>query len=239
MINHSIKKIYLIFLLLSLFLLLPQCGLHSFPYLEPPSIERIGETFRITNTNDNPEVFRGYELFYKFYDIGDSSGVSDDIRFITSFTQPDPRPIFTRARRFFRINTAPDIHAPPTGTPNIFLGSGNRHGGFAIDIIFDGIGISTDITFNPRLVYSGQDIPLFRDVTDPDPGVMATPNVNYKSFGNLRNINVPAAPRDQDLPMPAGEYHVTLYLWIFARGIYNNTPIFSRPVELGNISYFR
>jgi len=235
MILFSRKKMYLIFLLLLTFLLLPQCGLHSFPHLEPPSVQRIGlEIFYITNTNDNPDIFRGYELFYKFHHHSDTSGIANDIRDISSFTQPDPRPLFTRTRRFFRVNTAPDTQSPPTGTPNIFLGTGQRHEGFTIEINFEGINTSSAVNFNPTLRYSNQNILLFRDVTNPDN--TDNPTLYYKSFGHLRNINT--AVRDADLS-PGNDYHITLYLWIFARGIYNNTPIFSKAVELGNITYLR
>jgi len=71
-------NIYTAWFLLTLFTgLVVSCGIPSYPYLYPPEAlggERVG--FRHDANNDQ-DVFRGYEIFYRFYADPEPSGLSE------------------------------------------------------------------------------------------------------------------------------------------------------------------
>jgi hypothetical protein len=88
------------------------CGLYSYPYIYPPDIQRtmIGtsQVVSIINTGDNdPDVFQGYEIYYKFYERKNfSSQYGSDLKTLFSVEEPEPRDIENLGYR--RANTIED-----------------------------------------------------------------------------------------------------------------------------------
>ncbi|MFW6274565.1 MAG: hypothetical protein ACOC2P_01875, partial [Spirochaetota bacterium] len=52
---------------LILLILTTACGIPSYPYLYPPEARGGGRTGFTHDSNNDPTVFVGYELFYRFY----------------------------------------------------------------------------------------------------------------------------------------------------------------------------
>ena len=241
MILLSRKKVYLIFLLLLTLLLLPQCGLHSYPYLEQPDV--VGRLtgspgqFMIMNRNYDPDIFRGYELYYRFYHNTNIAARTNDDNFISRLAQPEPRHLIDRGFRRVTVspqNAVPDIDTRIINPPMIPVERGNRDNNF--ELVIDFLDIQGNRTYIPQVRYLSQVLDLYRDraVIDPDTGNETTRNRVLKSFGDLRNDS--PAPRDHDL-RHFQDYHVTLSLYIFAYGIHEGIRIWSRP-ESGFITYF-
>jgi len=226
------KKSYLLFLSL-LSLLLLQCGLNTYPYLYPPdTVTRLTGSdgvFIINNRSDNdPDVFLGYELYYKFYNASDAIVVmASDDRTLFSVEQPTPTDI-TRLG-FKRVNTVPD-RLKTTRTPMIPISFSDRNSSFNINFDFFGVA-GSESPIIPEVTYlSYPGVPLYRQVLDPD--VDSADKINYKSFGDI--INELSKIQDSDVP---GTW-VTLSLYVFAYGKYNRVyNIYSKPLWLGYINY--
>ena len=254
MILRKIKKFSHLIFLLSLLLLLLQCGLNDYPYLYPPDLRQTifghggAGTIIIRNDPDNDiDEFLGYELYYKFYNSGTQEpDRANDSRVIFSVNNPEPRNLISLGFRRVNTNQSYDI---TTRSPMIRITNKNTN----YDIIFDfsgilGFGI-IDKTFIPK-VYgtTTTEIPLYRgrnnvtglnDVIEYD-FYDVPPTNNYKSFGNLLNTekNTNIIPGDlQGLADAAYNSEITLSLYIFAFGRYENQPIYSKPLEIGFIYY--
>ena len=245
MIPHNLKnKIYLVFSLLVLLLLLTQCGLNTYPYIYPPNmgpnpLTGSDSPCYILNRGDNdPDVFLGYELYYKFYNFSDAtSAMATDDRSIFSVEQPTPSDV-TRLG-FRRVNNVSNTDQT-TRYPMIPLIFADRNRVF--NLTFDFTGVSPDTAENIKVIpnanylnNSGNPISvnLYRQVTDPDDDSVPRRN-NYKSFGDLRNDI--SGSRDSDLPGNS----VTLSLYVFAYGKYNKVyNIYSKPLWLGYINYMQ
>jgi len=235
MIPHNIKnKLYLLFLPLLLLLLL-QCGLNTYPYLYPPdTVVRLTGSdveFIIANRGDNnPDVFLGYELYYKFYNFTDATvAMANDDRAIFSIDQPTPNDV-TRLG-FRRVNTVPTDDRT-TRIPMIPVNYSDRKNNFNITLNFFGVASGENAV--PRIIpevsyLSYPIVELYRQVLDPDDDIKN----KYKSFGDLIN-ELSGGSRDSDLPST----WVTLSLYIFAYGKYDKVyNIYSKPLWLGYINY--
>lgn len=72
------KLIYIILLII-----LSSCGLYDSPYLEAPGVKTFDaagnpSSAEIYNRSDNdPDVFRGYEIYYKYYNLYSKIGDDD------------------------------------------------------------------------------------------------------------------------------------------------------------------
>ncbi len=231
MIPHNLKKIFIFLILLPLCLLLTlQCGLNSYPYLYPPAVLRFNpDIATVTNRDDyDPDVFQGYELYYKFYDYNDATSqiIADD-KIIMSVDEPKPEDVAARGYR--RVNTVSDSDQM-TRYPMIPINYGNRDSSFDLRIDFTGATNNTGVNPGdngaiPSVTYlANPPVFLYRTVLDPED----TNGKKYKSFGNISKAE------DNDILYD----RVTLSMYIFAYGKYDKVyNIYSKPELLGSIDY--
>ncbi|MCL2294189.1 MAG: hypothetical protein FWC36_04920 [Spirochaetes bacterium] len=236
------RKLTIVFLLSLFSLLSLQCGLFDFPALEPPRVEQLflgaGEVIIIENnpTND-PSVFLGFELYYRFYNyLTATSDIAAHGSAISAINQPTPSDLEQLGFRRVRTIATAGERQP---FPMLPVPIGDRGIPFPITIDFTGIAADNE-NDNPRdrmarVVYLTKDIPLRRQVTDPDP-----PSEHlrkYKSFAyitNPHNLSI----IDADINHIPVTNRVTLSLYIFAVGRYDRVHnIFSRPEWLGRIDF--
>lgn len=201
------------------------CGLYSYPYIYPPDIQRTmtgtPQVVSIINTGDNdPDVFQGYEIYYKFYERDNfSSQYGSDLKTLFSVEEPEPRDIENLGYR--RANTIEDA-TKTSPVPMVFIDYSDRDDYFSIDIDF------TEILSNvkPEITYNGNTLNLYRgrDIRDQED------NDIYKSFIN-EDIDI----GDNDIAYDS----VTLYMYVFAYGKYDKVyNIYSKPVGLGSIDFY-
>ncbi len=200
------------------------CGLNDYPYIYAPDTTSLSGTpgiIKIYNRDDNdPDVFQGYELYYKFYEFSsDTTNMASDYKSLFSVEEPEPSNLTTLG--FKRINTVSTTDKKTT-YPMIYIDHSDRDSEFTITLDFSDVAASVK---NPTVNYlSYPEITLYRTVVDPDD------TDNYKSFiyDDLSNTE------DSDI----SHNRVTLSLFVFSYGKYDNVyNIYSRPVWLGYIQY--
>lgn len=200
------------------------CGLYSYPYIYPPDVSNSysgssGISYIINTGVNDPDVFQGYEIYYKFYDFNNHVSLhrSDHIA-LFSVEEPEPRDITNLGYR--RANTTEDA-TKSSPVPMIFIDYSDRDDSFEIKMDFTNIAFGV----KPYLSYSGNTIYLYRAVKDKD-----NDNKTFKSF-ITDDI-------DKDKDDDIGYDSVTLYMYVFAYGKYDKVyNIYSKPVELGYINY--
>jgi hypothetical protein len=115
------------------------CGLPSFSFLAPPDSSRIEQDIafsRVTfdhNDDNDPAVFRGYDLFYKLYDDepdGESEFESDAEEITADPQQAGPSRL-TNDHGFQRLVTEFSQSAPTISIPR-----GDREDSFEITLTF-------------------------------------------------------------------------------------------------------
>ena len=201
------------------------CGLNNYPYIKAPTVRALNGSsgvFSIFNRDDNdPDIFQGYELYYKFYDAANSQALREtDYNSLFSVEEPEPADIIKLG--FKRINTVSTINQR-TPYPMIPIDYSDRDNYFEIKIDFSAVDYSINQVI-PKVSYLSNDlISLFRVVIDPD-------HIDsYKSFivDDLSII-------DTDI----SSVPVTLSLFVFSYGKYDRVyNIYSKPVWLGYIDY--
>ncbi|MDX9801031.1 MAG: hypothetical protein RBT69_06835 [Spirochaetia bacterium] len=203
-----------------LFLLFQGCGLNDYPYLYAPEVSALfdgsSRQFKIYNRSDNdPDIFQGYELYYKFYKTGNFTVENtNDQKNLFSVEEPEPSDLANLG--FKKINTVSDIKLK-TPLPMIPIDSGDRDDSFEITIDFSTITSSNGVPF-----VDYNNINLYRTAVD-------VPDERYKSFF-YEDMST------SDLDVPGAD--VTISLFVFSYGKYDRVyNIYSKPVWLGYINY--
>ena len=212
----------------SLFLIISSsCGLNDYPYLNPPGVKisnGIDKIAYIYNRTDNdPDVFRGYELYYKIYNSDTPSDISDDDKAIYQTDEPEPSDL--TAQGYKRINTVLDTDDSTT-YPMIPLDYSDRDSSISISLHFENISAASQATGYAE--YSGYSNKYFyRTVKE----YISLGNYNYKSF-KKEDLET----GDSDLPSSAPNYILSLYVFSYGKSdnVYN---IYSRPIYLGRFDY--
>jgi hypothetical protein len=130
------------------FAALQGCGLEVVPFLAAPLVETVatgGVTPEFSfdhNPDSNPEVFRGFELYYKFYDPdGYVENYETDIRIIESQFTSSPATVLGQ-RGFRRVNDLVGDSPGSVELPLMPVSAGLRSTRFTVDITFPGTVVS-------------------------------------------------------------------------------------------------
>lgn len=202
---------------------LQACGLESYPYLSPPGLlPHLGsDVFRFNSVTDNDtDVFVGYELYYKFYQT--SSGtqlVSDNFEIANGTNRQDIRLKDAGYRRI--RNGAGD----PDGKPLIYLELAQKTADFEVRIDFSDQG-SAKIEFDG---IAKADIPILRGVKDG--------SGNYKDFSSA-DLDVD----DDDLAalnINEGAFEVDIAIYALSFGRYELVKdVYSEPILLETVRLY-
>lgn len=215
-----------LFIFIILLIILSSCGLYDSPYIEAPDVKTfttgIPSSAEIYNRSDNdPEVFRGYEIYYKYYDSTSYEWEDDDK---TIFQTSDPEPGDLTAVGYRRVNTVFTTEET-TSYPMIPVDYSDRDSSFTLTVDFNDVSASPNV--KPQVIYSGySNITLYRNIYVYN---SSSGDNEYKSFISDDNES-----SDADIPVSEN----TLSLYVFAYGkddnVYN---IYSKPVWLGRINF--
>ena len=210
-----------LFIFIVILIILSSCGLYDSPYIEAPDVKTVivSGSAEIYNRSDNdPEIFRGYEIYYKYYDSASYDWEDDDK---TIFLTSDPEPGDLTAVGYRRVNTVLTTDET-TYYPMIPVDYSDRDSSFTITIYLPG---TDDV---PYVSYPGySNIYIRRNVTEAN---LTTGKTEYRTFRSSDHSDGNQGDRPSD--------EKTLSLYVFAYGkddnVYN---IYSKPVWLGRISY--
>ena len=217
-------------------MLLCSCGLYSYPYIYEPSLRGgtagTGQNyvFIIHNGDNDPNVFRGYELYYKFYNS--TSAENDhraDDKSIFSVSNPDysalVRAGYKRCRTVKLIKQ--DTRYPMFPVPVDY-----RDDDFEMSIDFSPIttnsskeemGISAE--FSWMSIYRAiQD--QHPDSGEPEAAGGKSDDAIYKDFNSDDLENGDSDLNSNSIP-------VALSFYIIGYGIHENHNLYSKPVWLG------
>src|SRR6056297_945438 len=138
---------------------LQACGLESYPYLSPPGFfSPVGNKFRFSSVTDNDtDVFVGYELYYKFYQTPATTQLDSDNFDIANGT--NRQDIRLKDAGYRRIRSGA---GDPDGKPLIYLELAQKTADFEVNIDFSVQG-SAKIEFDG---IAKADIPILRAVKD-------------------------------------------------------------------------
>lgn len=215
------------------------CGIPTFTYLAPPDSSRIDVdkgisqvTFQHNASDNNPDIFRGYEIYYKLYD-----GPNDPSAFDTDRSAITAEPEITgltrlNARGFHRI-----VNADRTA-PTLLIHPDIRDDAFTIELNFSR-SLSTftsDASANWRVESEGidEEVALLRSALD-------TSN-RPKSFFPLDDSAYDYDGSDVDVDLeslsdPQGTItssQLAIGLFVLAYGLDEDfSPAYSIPVSLG------
>jgi len=221
-------------------MLLCSCGLYSYPYIYAPSLK--GGTAGtaqnyvhiVHNGENDPSVFRGYEIYYKFY-ASTTAGTQwyNDNKSIFSVKEPDYSALTAAGYRRCRTKK---LYKEDTTYPMFPVPTDDRDDDFTLVIDFYPI---TDMNYTKvelAMNYLSDSHPFYRAVKDqhPDSGEAESAGGKpgdelYKDF-NIDDIEYESY---QDSDLPSGE--VTLSLYIIGYGQHENHNLYSKPVWLGNV----
>ena len=219
-------------------MLLCSCGLYSSPYIYEPSLRGgtagTGQNYvYIINNGDNdPSVFRGYELYYKFYNSASAENDhSTDHKNIFRTSNPDYSALVAAGYRRCRTEKRYKID---TTTPMIRVPASARDSDFQLYISFDPV-TTKDNKSEMKIEYLGVEQPFYRAIVDQNPdsdereraGVEQSDEDIYKDF-NSDDLEY-TTYRDSDMPMA----EVSLSLYIIGYGVHENRNLYSKPVWLG------
>lgn len=219
-------------------MLLCSCGLYSSPYIYEPSLNGGTATsgrpyVTIVHNGDNdPSVFRGYEIYYKFYDADNAETAhSRDDKSIFSVSNPDYSALVAAGYKRCRTEK---LYKKDTTTPMFKVPSSDRDKDFNLYLDFDTI-ITKDNKFEMTLNYLSDAVPFYRSIKDlnPDTGEPeqhgGKPDDEiYKDF-NSDDIE----SGDSDLVNLKDYKNVSLSFYIIGYGMHENHNLYSKPVWLG------
>ena len=208
-------------------MILSSCGLYNYPYLNAPNVDTVigsGSAEIYNRTDNDPDVFRGYELYYKYYD--NSTSIASDDK--TIFQTAEPEPADLTKVGYSRVNTVL-LSEDNTSYPMIPVDYSDRATAFTLKVNL------SQVTSNvpPKVEYSGYtDVTLYREETEYDN--TGTGKMEYETF-------IPhdhEAVEDDGSEVDRTDDKKTLSLYVFSYGkddkVYN---IYSKPVWLGYINY--
>lgn len=233
----KLKGIFTLFIILTLsaVMLSSSCGLYSYPYISPPDVRTVsitGGNAIIINTGDNdPDVFRGYEIYYKFYNQSTAANDqrNDHNQIFNKLNDDAPKVLTAAGYRRARTekNTRDDTLYPMIPVP-----SGDRDDSFEIIISFNPVTTSGSKE-ELKAQYLSSVIPLYRDIKDQnhDSSEAAASETIYKDF----NSDDLQYTEYQDGDLPSGD--VSLSMYVFSYGIHENIyNLYSTPVWLGYVN---
>lgn len=217
------------------------CGLYSYPYIEAPNVSKVvggGVTECIIEnaSGNDPEVFRGYEIYYKFYDQNKRLAEQrDDHNAIFAKEEPDYTALLAVGYKRCRVikNMKKD-----TTVPMIPIPSGFREDDFNITIDFKTLASGSNDEHAELLAEFKtmpiESIPLYRCIEDTKPESWETPgdiNNVYKDFNSI-DLEYEEC-HDSDLPTK----EVSVSMYILSYGLYDNVyNLYSKPVWLGYVN---
>ncbi len=149
-------------------LILIACGIPSYPYLYPPEAIGGGRTGFVHDSDNDPNVFIGYEVFYRFYStdpgaVGGGQAEQDmQLYFTSSFrissiVYADESSSYNYG--FRRAYIEPGGETPP----QLLLETADINTTFTVELILDDAS-DNEIEFS----YNGDDYFVRRSVTDSD-----------------------------------------------------------------------
>ena len=218
-------------------MLLCSCGLYSYPYIYAPSLSggaassgRPNVTI-IHNGDNDPNVFKGYELYYRFYNyVTAETEHSKDDKAIFSTKEPDYSALvaagYTRCRTVKLIKT--DTKYPMFPVPVDY-----RDDDFQMYIDFKPIttsaskeemGIETEYAWSP----------FYRAIKDQDPDTGERELAGGKPDDDIyKDFNSDDLQYDEyhDSDLPSADISVSFY--IIGYGQHENHNLYSKPVWLG------
>lgn len=227
-------------LLLTLVFLVAGCGIPTFTYLAPPESSRIDVekgisqvTFQHNAADNNPDIFRGYEIYYKLYDDpNDQSAFDADRNAITA--EPEITGL-TRlnANGFHRI-----VKSDRTA-PTLLMHPDIRDDAFTIELNFDesvsreNSNVGSNASANWRVDSEGidEEVALLRSALD-------TSN-RPKSFFPLDDTAYDYDVDPDLVSLSDPQYTITnsrlaIGLFVLAYGLDEDfSPAYSIPVTLG------
>ncbi len=220
--------------------LLCSCGLYSYPYIYAPSLKGGTATtaqHQVIIVNDgrnDPAVFRGFELYYKFYNKNTAYDQQrQDHNSIFSVKEPDYTAL--KGAGYTRCRTV-KLFKKDTTTPMIPVPTDERDNDFELYINFAPIALNDFYQDELFITYlEGLAVPLYRAIKDQNPdtgerqaaGGKADDDI-YKDF-NIDDVQY-STYGDSDLPSTD---QVTLSMYIIAYGTHENHNLYSKPVWLG------
>ena len=154
-----------VFILLSLM----TCGIPSYPYLFPPEAIGGGRTGFVHDSDNDPNVFVGYEIFYRFYStapgsVGGGGQAEQDMQLYFSSSFQISSVVYGDASSsyvygFRRAYIEPGGEAPP----QLQLETADINTTFTVELILDDAS-DNEIEFS----YDGSVYVVRRSVTDSD-----------------------------------------------------------------------
>ena len=218
-------------------MLLCSCGLYSYPYIHEPSLRGgtagTGQNYvYIIHDGDNdPSVFRGYELYYKFYNSTTAeSEHSRDDKSIFSVSNPDYSALVSAGYKRCRTEK---LYKKDTTTPMFNVPTDDRDNDFELYLNFDTVTTKDDKR-EMQLNYLSDAVPFYRAIKDqhPDSGEPEAAGGKpddeiYKDF-NSDDLEY-STYHDSDLPTA----EVALSFYIIGYGMHDNHNLYSKPVWLG------
>ena len=224
--------------------LLCSCGLYSYPYIYAPSLSggtastAQHEVTIVHNGDNDPNVFRGYEIYYKFYYKTTAYDQQrQDHNSIFSVKEPDYTALM--AVGYKRCRTV-KLYKKDTTTPMIPVPTDERDSDFKLYIDFAPIALQANYKDELFITYlGGTAVPLYRAIKDQHPdteerqeavalGGKADDDL-YKDF-NSDDVEYNSSYTDSDLPATE---QVTLSMYIIGYGTHENHNLYSKPVWLG------
>ncbi len=218
-------------------MLLCSCGLYSSPYIYEPSLNGGTATsgrpyVTIVHDGDNdPSVFRGYELYYKFYDADNAETAhSRDDKSIFSVSNPDYSALIAAGYKRCRTEK---LYKKDTTTPMFKVPTSERDNDFNLYLDFETI-ITKDNKQEMTLNYLSDAVPFYRSIKDlnPDSGEpeLAGGKSDDEIYKDFNSDDIEAG--DSDLN-GLNNSNVSLSFYIIGYGIHENRNLYSKPVWLG------
>jgi len=238
--SRGVKSI-LILVAAYLLLLSSSCGLYDYPYISAPDLEGGAasgfpiEIIIVNNGDNDPNVFQGYELYYKFYNyetVGNDH--KKDHNSIFSVKEPDYTALV--AAGYKRCKTQ-KLTKKDTKYPMLPIPVGERDSNFTLKLSFDPYVTTKDNKGELTINYLSDAQPLYRQVVDDSPDTGEVEDAGgrageqiYKDFNSddLKTV---------DSDMPGKE--VSLSFYIIAFGKYENHNLYSKPVWLGYVDCWK
>lgn len=227
----------LYFCIITMVMLLCSCGLYSYPYISEPSLRggtagTVQNYVYIIHDGDNdPNVFRGYELYYKFYNATTAENDhSRDDKSIFSVSNPDYSALVAAGYKRCRTEK---LYKKDTTYPMFKVPADDRDDDFELELRFDTV-TTKDNKFEMQLNYLGDAVPFYRAIQDQNPDSGEPERAGGKSddpiYKDFNSDDIEAGDSD----LNGNPYtSVALSFYIIGYGVHENHNLYSKPVWLG------
>lgn len=233
--DFLIKRFYLFFFSLAfvalISLLLPGCGISSYPYLHPPLVSSTLSDEKILNftnpTDNDPNIFLGFEVYYKFYSQDpsiDEIGTADRASIISNPTISTIENL--HYHRLFLLSSATTVSED---VPSILVPFASRESNFTVTINFSNI---SSVSF-PQVEYLSTTDQIGRWVRAVSSTAYQLLGFDSGSFDNIDYTDIDSSLYNGS---PYDDIWCSLYVLSYGRyDIVSN--LYSEPVFLGNIKF--